>query len=640
MQWTASFKRQKQPYFKFTVEIKCLFLIIVGLITLLLGGVRPTYAEVKQVNLTTLETEQDLAVLFQYETEIVDIQFISPSGQVYTNDSAELAYEEGDLWRTYRLTNAEPGVWQIEVDKGTNDHIQYSIIDDRAGLWVDYFNVESRLNQPIKVEFKADYDGGDKRYHYEISAVNEWDLSQSTVLSTGRADSGEAVEEEIDIDQLATGRYTFHLQVYYDEDGAEVFDSAVSDPIEHTNPNMLEAIEDYTVNIDKDDLYCEVNWEDYRDYWSQDGYKVCAKADGEVVYDEVLPSKTEGVVFYFIEGSSRLDIEVSYSHKGVWSKVLKKTIHLDDSEYLTIKTPKVTRHFYAEIAYKTANENTIEVTVGDEESKTFSIKGENLVYAQLEKGKNQVHAEFTGEDGTLLSVDQTIYVDTIGPEINVSDDPNRKTVRTDTLTLKGSIVGGSQLRVNDEPIDLNEDLTFTKTVKLKMGENKFNLYATDVNGNVTLRGITVYREARFIPVSFKDKIEVFVLHHFEGVFSLIVSIPLVLGAINLLRTTKSKSKEKKKPIHNFIIAGIVSAFIEITIVHEYYERYMITHSQKFMDILQASLNGGIRYMNKQAILGMASVIGGVICLILLATILMLHKKEKLNQDRMNGTYEG
>lgn len=88
----------------------------------------------KQVELVTIDKVKDLAVMFTFEAEIVDLIFISPSGSRFFANDGITKHATGDLWVTYRITDAEIGTWKIEYELKGNNQIEYSIIDDDAEL--------------------------------------------------------------------------------------------------------------------------------------------------------------------------------------------------------------------------------------------------------------------------------------------------------------------------------------------------------------------------------------------------------------------------------------------------------------------------------------------------------------------------
>ena len=72
----------------------------------------------------------DLAVIFTFDKENVDMTFISPSGEEITKGDPSLKWSDGDLWCSYRISDAEHGLWKVKYNKGANTAIEWSSIDN------------------------------------------------------------------------------------------------------------------------------------------------------------------------------------------------------------------------------------------------------------------------------------------------------------------------------------------------------------------------------------------------------------------------------------------------------------------------------------------------------------------------------
>ena len=76
---------------------------------------------------TVDDTMTDLDVTFTFPVEVVDIAFISPSGE-YFYDFSEAVQDEENLISHYVIPNAEKGTWVIEYNLGANESFDYSIL--------------------------------------------------------------------------------------------------------------------------------------------------------------------------------------------------------------------------------------------------------------------------------------------------------------------------------------------------------------------------------------------------------------------------------------------------------------------------------------------------------------------------------
>ena len=91
------------------------FLLFLFAIIICVFAALPVSAASKQAQIFYAYSEQDVVILFSFDKEVVDITFISPSGDKYTKaDTEKIDYAQGELWSTYRVKSAEQGQWYVE----------------------------------------------------------------------------------------------------------------------------------------------------------------------------------------------------------------------------------------------------------------------------------------------------------------------------------------------------------------------------------------------------------------------------------------------------------------------------------------------------------------------------------------------
>lgn len=178
------------------------------------------YAENRQAEIISLERQQDLVVLFYFEKEVVDITFISPSGVRMTSADLGVEVSFGDLWSTYRISNAEIGDWSVEYDLKSNNYIQYSVIEENYGLWIQYFTISKVEKNMLAVNFQADCENRKLSYNYEIYAISDSNMKFPQKLLSGQAMSNEEHAVEISLSTLSSGNYQLRLNVTYSDGDA------------------------------------------------------------------------------------------------------------------------------------------------------------------------------------------------------------------------------------------------------------------------------------------------------------------------------------------------------------------------------------------------------------------------------------
>ncbi len=145
------------------------------------------------------------------------------------------------------------------------------------------------------------------------------------------------------------------------------------------------------------------------------------------------------------------------------------------------------------------------IVFGLSKSKQSSgVKGSGIIayftFNALSKGK----AEFKFENVYLKSPDTTDIKadaqpltveikekDTTPPILEV--EPVEPTYEK-TALIKGKTEVGAKVAINGKEVPIKEDGTFTLEVELKEGENKFEIIATDPNGNESKVTLTIIRK--------------------------------------------------------------------------------------------------------------------------------------------------
>ena len=219
---------------------------IIFILTLITCFSFNVFAETKTVDFAVQKQKGDLQVLFTFDREVVDIEFISPSGKVL--NKTDVIYESDDLWASYRIIDAEVGQWKVRYDKKSNEFINFSVADNKQGLWAQYFNINEIDKDNINVSFRFDDESNDEEYNYEISAVDKI-ASTSTIFYKSKAMSNQDTTINISLYDISSGEYTLDINAWKEIGLAEVFDSIETESFVYNNPFEPEAIDDFSINI-------------------------------------------------------------------------------------------------------------------------------------------------------------------------------------------------------------------------------------------------------------------------------------------------------------------------------------------------------------------------------------------------------
>ena len=112
----------------------------------------------------------------------------------------------------------------------------------------------------------------------------------------------------------------------------------------------------------------------------------------------------------------------------------------------------------------------------------------------LEDGDNTVSFVVIDRTGNAAEFSKDIYVDTVPPQLSVSEDINGKVVTEGSIYLNGYTEAGAVLTLNGEPVELTQNY-FNKKITLAGGENTITLIAEDAVGNQSIYSATITYES-------------------------------------------------------------------------------------------------------------------------------------------------
>lgn len=591
------------------------FCCILAALVFLAAG-QPVYAAPSQAEIITKSSQGDLTVMFTFDKEVVDITFISPSGERKTSSDSDVEYSSGELWSTYRISGAQAGTWSAEYELGSNSEIQYSVIEDNYGLWIQYLDVEQPSGDRMGLSFEADLEDSSIYYDYEIYALNTADSDAASKIAQGSAAAGVEASVQADLSGLSSGTYVFRLDVYCQDGTAELFDSVQSGEISYTNPNEGSAIENFAVEVDSGSRMCTVSWDDYKGA-GDDGYKLIASADGESIYTAELERSISEDSFLFPAGAGNLEIKLAYKRDQIWSSYKTKSIDLE-AETLNLGEDEITASSQLELSYKVSKERLLHVSVNGEEG-SYQVEGEGMLAFDLAAGSNTVYAEMELDDLVRCVIDAEVYHDTTPPSITLYDDLDGKTFFSDSVTILGKISGAGTLWISGEEITLEEDGSFSYEAKLSLGENVVEIEAKDANGNAASRVLTLYKGSGVWNQASPAKGWVQFLPLLAAVLT---SLLIIVASWAFMKKTEKKQKHRKKTGAAFFVWDIFVCLAEGICVWQFIERYRFLHSAAYLELAEKSASEAVAYLRLERFFETASWVGALL-LILSAVITVL-----------------
>lgn len=579
-------------------------------------------AETRQAELVKTDIQQDLAVMFTFDTEIVDLVFISPSGQEKTASDPDVSYVSGDLWSTYRISQAEAGVWSVRYDLKGNSGIDYSIIEDNSGLWLQYLEME-RNDSKVSLKFRADCESKSLNYTYTIYAVNTENPKDIVQLLSGRAQSDKEISVSCGLDSLSGGNYVLRVDVYCQDGDAELFDSLTSEPFDYTNPRQPAAIEDFALAIDLGDLTCSVDWSAYAKR-SSTAYKLLIYGDDELIYSAEPERGTTASGAVFPKDAGHLTVELSYQYNKLWSAPLSKTVSLE-KEYLRLTTGDVTNSGQAFLEYLVTEERTLNVNVNGVSGSRL-LQGSGTLSVDLEQGANTIRASFTDDASVSFTVNGQVYFDAYPPEIKLYENLDGKTFYTDSADIIGKISDGNRLLVGGNEVEMGEAGEFRVNVPLAAGENIISIEAWDANGNSSLINLTLRRASAGFDMSAADESPMPFLPLF---IALAVSLAVVIMSAVFMKKRDKSQTVKKIRLWKWILWDIALALADAASIYGFVVCYQTLNSESYLEMIEKDVSKAIRYLQMEQIFAAASIaLSALLLLGIVITVFRSKKKRK------------
>lgn len=587
-------------------------------------------AETESTRIAAMPGGKDLTVMFSFDRENVDITFISPSGSRISRGDEGLEFAEGELWSTYRIPEAEEGSWQVEYDKGANSEIQYSILEESYGLWIQYVRQDRVDGENLTVSFQTDCESGDVRYNYELWAVNSEDSSMSDMIFSGSARANQEETVTASLSSLNSGRYTLRLEISSREGDAEIFDSMTGEEFDFINKDLPPAMQGGRLYLDMGNHTCTLNWQDAKDYGDKSYKVIVSGGSGEIYHGELDSSVTDTTIVYPTD-ETVLRISLSCKKKSLWSEPLVWELDLQNGEILRTRTAEVTGEGQMAVEYAVSGESVLSLSVNGETGQ-FLLKDSGLLGVSLQQGQNQIYGEFEGEGGVIYVLDELIYYDALPPEIVLYDNLDGKTFYEDYVDIIGTVGGGS-LSVNGEEFALGEQGEFCYRLSLSPGENVAELKATDSNGNVSMQVLTLYRGDSFAAGRAGQVLREFL----PLIGALFTSLLVILLALLFMRKREKKASVKvaagkKKTLAKWVCAAVVLGILEAGCVWEYVRYSLFVRSVKYLETAENSISKAAGYLWVKKAFG-AGAIGGLVLFVLSLVIVIVLAKRKKGADR-------
>lgn len=226
----------------------------------------------------------------------------------------------------------------------------------------------------------------------------------------------------------------------------------------------------------------------------------------------VVPSSSASV-----EGAGKTQIiDVKKSANG--------TVTFDSLDYTNKDTINV----------NTQLNDTYSIIVFDNDIQIFTVEEKsagtyNYDIPVSEEGENNLKLFLVDQDGNMYSTSKKIVRDTVGPELSFNYEYDNRSTTESIVELSGNVKNFESLVVNETPVDVSTDGSFTTEVKLHLGTNEINFIATDIAGNETISTFNIT-----------------MVEKKPNIIPLIALLLLLISGIGYWIYKKNKNKPKKE----------------------------------------------------------------------------------------------
>ena len=212
------------------------------------------------------------------------------------------------------------------------------------------------------------------------------------------------------------------------------------------------------------------------------------------------------------------------------------TVTYDDADYINKGTVDVSVHtddsysFYAEVNGRQAYKEGVKPAGEYKASIPVSEDGENVVAFYL-----------VDSEGNMFSYQKTFILDTVAPTLEMEREYDQATTSNLNISLNGTIKDYDSFTINGENVTVTSDGTFSHPVTLHVGENSFDVVATDKAGNETSYNLTI------IGLAQKSAINPMILF---AVIMVVIVLVLVFVLVKIFKRSSGNTKKLSTEIPN------------------------------------------------------------------------------------------
>ena len=467
------------------------FILSLMVLAVLVSLALPASALEQEADWEYIDEQKNIVIAVSWDVEQPWVVFIAPDGTEYDpmTPMEGTTTTLGNLSLYYTIESAPAGQWKIRYDKLSNTALEVSLYNYTTGLSVEYLTLGALSGDYLPVEFMVS--GPENEYYnYKISAVVDH-IGEEKELRTGSARTGRDVSVSVNLDSLSTyDSYMLKLYVWYQHDGADIFDFVYSDPFAYTNPDADSQAKDFQLTVVPDEglLYIKVPELN----WRVESVLVAVFENGgsePAMYDEYAPESVQDLQLAYDPAATEVAVEVTVNYDGTYAKPVRKTFYPRSA--ITIPDGEAFNTLVLPISYSDMQQQLVDVQVNDDHNEVV-FNGSGSVNVTLTDDWNALCIHYTDAQGINWKLERDIFVDRVPPVLNMSQKYDGMTAAEDKLTVSGNVMDYQSVTINGQTVSVDSNGLFSQELALSVGANELQVVAVDQLGNETRYTAMVY----------------------------------------------------------------------------------------------------------------------------------------------------
>lgn len=459
----------------------CIWLLMVAIVAGWL--VLPVHAAETEVtiDLGREYTEAVFYVTWENYEQAGTVKLTSPSGKVYSKDKTPDQVYEANGEAIVNVGKGEEGTWTVVVSGDNIGTVDVTVGELPNSLVISKFAVTQNTDGSVTADYKIT-DSPDEIYVEIFADTDSEGFDGTCVYSEYMDKKGTA---SFDLNSLSSGEYHFYIRVSVDG----IYQRAYGDGfVSYQNPNDSQKVNGVKGGTYNDGYY--ISWTAAEN----EAYTVLVWDENHNLIKEEDVGTAETFYGDFSEDASKVYLAVVRTNESCMYDLITADPAVKVSADVAFDTDSdTTKNSFINATMTLDTNSTFDVYLG--ERKILEGEKESGMYrVNLEDGDNTVSFVVTDETGNAAEFSKDIYVDTVPPQLSVSEDINGKVVTEGSIYLNGYTEAGAVLTLNGEPVELTQNY-FNKKITLAGGENTITLIAEDAVGNQSVYSATITYES-------------------------------------------------------------------------------------------------------------------------------------------------